>query len=71
MLQVFHIFFFKVNTTSYYSKLRRVFNDFWLKNKHSISIFQAEVRDLAKHVEAQSKKQNAYKKERVSLNLNS
>ena len=40
-------------------------NDFWLKNKHTISIFQAQVRDLAKHIEAQPKKHNAYKKERV------
>ena len=37
-------------------------NDFWLKNKHTISIFQAQVRDLAKHIEAQPKKHNAYKK---------
>ena len=37
-------------------------NDFWLKNKHTISIFQAQVRDLAKHIEAQPKKNNAYKK---------
>ena len=40
-------------------------NDFWLKNKHTISIFQAQVRDLAKHIEAQPKKQNAYKKKPV------
>ena len=40
-------------------------NDFWLKNKHTICIFQAQVRDLAKHIEAQPKKHNAYKKERV------
>ena len=37
-------------------------NDFWLKNKHTISIFQAQVRDLAKHIEAKPKKHNAYKK---------
>ena len=37
-------------------------NDFWLKNKHTKSIFQAQVRDLAKHIEAQPKKHNAYKK---------
>ena len=37
-------------------------NDFWLKNKHTICIFQAQVRDLAKHIEAQPKKHNAYKK---------
>ena len=37
-------------------------NDFWLKNKHTISIFQAEARDLAKHIEVQPKKHNAYKK---------
>ena len=42
-------------------------NDFWLKNKHTISIFQAQVRDLAKHIEAQPKKHNAYKKKRVGL----
>ena len=41
-------------------------NDFWLKNKHTISIFQAQVRELAKHIEAQPKKRNAYKKKRVS-----
>ena len=41
-------------------------NDFWLKNKHTISIFQAQVRDLAKNIEAQPKKHNAYKKKRVS-----
>ena len=41
-------------------------NDFWLKNKHTISIFQAQVRDLAKHIEAQPKKHNAYKKKHVS-----
>ena len=40
-------------------------NDFWLKNKHTISIFQAQVRDLAKHIEAQPKKHNAYKKKNV------
>ena len=40
-------------------------NDFWLKNKHTISIFPAQVRDLAKHIEAQPKKHNAYKKKRV------
>ena len=40
-------------------------NDFWLKNKHTISIFQAQVRDLAKHIEARPKKHNAYKKKRV------
>ena len=40
-------------------------HDFWLKNKHTISIFQVQVRDLAKHIEAQPKKHNAYKKERV------
>ena len=37
-------------------------NDFWLKNKHTISIFQAQVRGLAKHIEAQPKKHNAFKK---------
>ena len=37
-------------------------NDFWLKNKHIISVFQAQVRDLAKHIEAQPKKHNVYKK---------
>ena len=37
-------------------------NDFWLKNKHTISIFHAQVRDLAKHIEAQPKQHNAYKK---------
>ena len=42
-------------------------NDFWLKNKHTISIFQAQVRDLAKHIEAQPKNHNAYKKKRVVL----
>ena len=36
-------------------------NDLWLKNKHTISKFQAQVRDLAKHIEAQPKKHNAYK----------
>ena len=36
-------------------------NDFWLKNKHTISIFQARVRDLAKHIEAKPKKHNVYK----------
>ena len=41
-------------------------NDFWLKNKHTISIFQAQVRDLAKHIEAQPKKHNAYKKKHIS-----
>ena len=40
-------------------------NDFWLKNKHTISIFQAQVRDLAKHIEAQPKKHNAYIKKIV------
>ena len=44
-------------------------NDFWLKNKHTISIFQAQVRDLAKHIEAQPKKHNAYKKKRVVKQL--
>ena len=42
-------------------------NDFWLKNKHTISIFQAQVRDLAKHFEAQPKKHIAYKKKRVKV----
>ena len=42
-------------------------NDFWLKNKHTISIFQAQVRDLAKHIEAQPKKHNAYKKQTCTL----
>ena len=37
-------------------------NYFWLKNKHTISIFQAQVRDLAKYIEAQPKQHNAYKK---------
>ena len=37
-------------------------NDFWLKNKHTISIFQAQVRDLAKHIEAQPKKTMLIKK---------
>ena len=36
--------------------LRRVANDFWLKNKHTITIFSAQVRDLANHIEAQPKK---------------
>ena len=31
----------------------------------AISIFQTQVRDLAKHIEAQPKKHNAYKKKRV------
>ena len=31
-------------------------NDFWLKNKHTISIFHAQVRHLAKHIETQPKK---------------
>ena len=44
------------------SIMSRVLKDFWLKNKHTISIFQAQVRDLAKHIEAQPKKHNAYKK---------
>ena len=39
-------------------------NDFWLKNKHTITIFQAQVRDLAKHIEAQPKKHNTYEKEK-------
>ena len=39
-----------------------VVKDFWLKNKHTKSIFQVQVRDLAKHIEAQPKKHNAYKK---------
>ena len=39
-------------------------NDFWLKNKHTISIFQAQVRDLAKHIETQPKKHNAYRKKK-------
>ena len=42
--------------------MSRVVKDFWLKNKHTISIFQAQVRDLAKHIKAQPKKHNAYKK---------
>ena len=29
---------------------------------HTISIFQAQVRHLAKHIEAEPKKHNAYKK---------
>ena len=40
-------------------------NDFWLKNKHTISIFQTQVRDLAMHIEAQPKKHNAYIKKNV------
>ena len=32
------------------------------QNKHTISIFEAQLRDLAKHIEAHSKKYNAYKK---------
>ena len=44
-------------------------NDFWLKNKHTISIFQAQVRDLAMHIEAQPKKHNAYKKKRVVVKV--
>ena len=39
-------------------------NYFWLKNKHTISIFQTQVRDLAKHIEAQPKKRNANKKKK-------
>ena len=33
-------------------------SDFW----HTISIFQAQVRDLTKQIEAEPKKHNAYKK---------
>ena len=44
---------------------RRVVNDFWLRNKHTISIFQAQVRDLAKHIEAQPKNTMLIKKKRV------
>ena len=36
-----------------------------VKKKHTVSIFQAQVRDLAKHIEAQPKKHKAYKKKRV------
>ena len=58
-LGVVYLIFRMVNDI--FKKLRIV-NDFWLKNKHTISIFQAQVRDLAKHIEAQPKKHNAYKK---------
>ena len=44
------------------SIMSRVVEDFWLKNKHTINIFEAQVRDLAKHIEAQPKKHHAYKK---------
>ena len=35
------------------------------QNKHIISIIEAQLRNLAKHIEAHSKKHNAYKKKNV------
>ena len=44
-------------------------NDFRLKNKHTINIFQAQVRDLAKDIKAQPKKHNAYKKKTCTIKI--
>ena len=48
--------------------MRVLHRERWLmiiKNKHTISILQAQVRDLTKHIEAQPKKHYAYKKKKT------
>ena len=46
---------------------RTVDDNFWLKNKHTITIFRVQVGDLAKHFEAQPKKHNAFFKKTCML----